>query len=797
MVIHGSPRASTLCAAAHHSAGDVRVLSVAMTPSSRLALALAAACIAAGASATATATATATASATATAAACPGAGVGPCPYVAVQVVGQRGEGVLRFPEAVAVDTLGDVYVADQLSYVVQKFTATGAFETQWGSYGGGHGQFGPIGGIAVDAAGDVYVVDSSHNRIEKFGPDGEFITTWGHRGSELGEFDFGSSQNPSQPPGGGIAVSGQHVYVADSGNNRVERFNLEGGEATTWGTHGSDPGEFSYPRGVAANESEVIVSDDDNRRIEKFSPEGAFEAEAGSQGKGPGQFGFPYGVALDAAGDVYVADDSNDRVVKLTPQLAFAGAWGGAGSKPGQLEFPRALASDPAGDTYVADTANDRIEVFNPIGDFLRTLGASARGPGQLTAPRGLTIDPTGRLLVSDSVGDRIEAFAPGSDAYAEQWTLTGGVPSSAGFTPATGFASPTGIAVDPRGSLYVADEGHARLVRLWGDGTFLGELGGPADLGGAELAAAGAVAVSAATGQTYVADSGHNRILVYGPEGSLQASWGAGGGDGASGSGAGAFNHPQGVAVAPSGDVYVADTDNNRVVELSPVGAFIATWGSKGTTDGRFNTPTSLAVSAADNVYVLDSENNRAQEFNASGRFLAKWGVRGTGPGEFSQPKAIAVGCEGDVYVADTNNNRVERFDLLAPAANGCLAPGAWPPPLNVAPLLRVSVPRKTGVLARRALALEVSCQRRCTILVTATLSPRGHSRAVRLIAAARGLPPAVAGHVRLLVGPGALRRLRAELGRHRGMLARVTIVAAGPTGLRTTLKRSYLLTR
>jgi len=148
----------------------------------------------------------------------------------VQIVGQRAEGVLRFPEAVAVDVLGDVYVADQLGYVVQKFTAAGAFETEWGSYGGGHGQFGPIGGLATDAAGNVYVVDSSHERIEKFGPDGEYIKDWGGRGSELGEFDFGSSQNPSQPPGGGIAVAGNHVYVADSHNNRIERFNLEGGE---------------------------------------------------------------------------------------------------------------------------------------------------------------------------------------------------------------------------------------------------------------------------------------------------------------------------------------------------------------------------------------------------------------------------------------------------------------------------------------------------------------------------------------------------------------------------------------
>ncbi len=574
-------------------------------------------------------------------------------------------------------------------------------------------------------------------------------------------------------------MSGKHVYVADSGNDRVERFNLEGGEPIAWGSYGSGAGQFSYPRGVAANESEVIVSDDDNHRIEKFSPEGAFEAQAGSAGEGPGDFGFPYGVALDAAGNVYVADDSNDRVVKLSPQLTFAGAWGGVGAKPGQLDFPRALASDPAGDTYVADTANERIEVFDPVGNYLRTLGAPARGPGELTAPRGLAVDPSGGLLVSDTVDQRIEAFAPGSDSDLTQWTLAGG--------HAAGFLSPSGIGIDPRGSVYVADAGNARLVHLWGDGTFLGELGGPADLGGAQLAAAGSVAVAAATGLIYVADAGHNRVLVYGPEGALQAKWGAGLGDGAAGSAPGAFNHPDAVAVAPSGEVYVADTGNDRVVELSPSGGVVDEWGSSGTAAGHFRAPTGIAVDAAGRVYVVDSENNRVQVFEADGRLLAKWGLRGTAPGEFSQPSAIAVDCSGEVYVADTNNNRVERFDLVSPAAAGCLAPGSWPPPLNVAPVLEVSLPRPAGVLARRALALRVSCKRGCRILVTATLSARGKRRAAALLAVARGLPAAVAGHVRLRVGPQALRRLRSQLGAQRQMTARVTIIAAGPTGLRT----------
>jgi tripartite motif-containing protein 71 len=721
---------------------------------------------------------------------CTGSGGATCPYASVQMVGQRAEGVLRFPEAVAVDTQGNVYVADQLSYVVQEFTASGTFETQWGSYGGGQGQFGPIGGLATDAAGNVYVVDSSHDRIEKFSPSGAFITAWGRKGTGLGDFEFGSSENYTQPPGGGIAVSGEHVYVADSGNNRIERFNLDGGEALAWGTYGSGPGQFSYPRGVAADETEVIVSDDDNHRVEKFNTEGAFEAQAGTEGDGPSEFAFPYGVALDAAGDVYVADDSNDRIVKLSPQLQFAGVWGGFGTKPGQLAFPRAVASDPAGDTYVADTANDRIEVFTPEGDYLRTIGISAHGPGVLTAPRGLAIDPTGQLLVADTDGNRIEQFAPGSDAYTGQWALAGG--------HAAGFYYPQGIGIDPRGSVYVADVGNERLLRLWGDGTYLGEIGGPAELGGAQLSGAGSVAVSSESDLTYVADTNHNRVLVYGPEGALQAKWGAGEGDGSAGNGPGDFDRPSAVAIAPGGDVYMADTGNDRVLELSPTGSVLNMWGSKGTADGRFKAPIGVAVDAAGDVYVLDSENNRVQEFNSNGGFVAKWGVRGDGAGEFSEPAAIAVDCAGDVYVADTDNNRVERFDMAAPSGSGCLAPGSWPPPLNVAPVLRVSVPRVAGVLARGGLALAVSCERGCQILATATLAPIGHHpQAVALLSDRRGLPPKLTGHVRLLVDRAALRRLRKELGAQRAMRARVKVVAAGPTGLRTTVTRSFLVSR
>ena len=726
--------------------------------------------------------------------ACPGSGGAPaCPYASAALLGERAESILRFPEAVAVSGSGYVYVADQLSYVVQKFDSNGEFITAWGSYGGGHGQFGPIGGLATDAAGNVYVVDSEHDRIQKFGPNGEFIGDWGHKGHELGDFEFGSSQNYTQPPGGGIAIAGEYVYVADSGNNRIERFNLSGGEPIAWGSKGDGPGQFSYPRGVAANAGEVVVADDDNHRIERFSPAGEYEGSVGSYGDHGLEFGFPYGIALDAAGEVFVADDINHRIVKLNPQFGFAGEWGSFGSAPGQLAFPRALASDPAGDTYVADTANDRVEVFGPAGAYLRTIGTPARSaPGAFVAPRGVAVDPTGKVYVTDTEDNRIEYFDPGGGAFLGAWSATGGYKH--------GFYGPSALAFDPRGPVYVADTGFARLDKLWGEGEYLSELAGPSDLGGAGLNDVRSVAVAAQTGDAYVADTGHNRILVYSPKGDVLAKVGAGEGDGEPGSEPGDFDGPQAVAVSPiTGNVFVADTANNRIVVLSPSGGFIGAFGQLGSGDGRLHTPTGVALDAAGRVYVVDSFNNRIEVFSESGQYLAKWGLRGTGLGYLSQPSADAVGCEGNLYVADTNNNRVERFDPASPADVGCVAPSAWPPPLNVAPVIRVSLLRRSGVLAERALALSVGCQRACKVLVTAVLYPyashgRGQSA---LIATARPLPPKRPGHVRLRVGPSTLGRLRRALGRRTAMTAVVHILAVGPTGLRSSLTRTYLVTR
>ena len=206
-------------------------------------------------------------------------GAAHCPYTAVRSVGRRGGGVLRVPEALAIGPSGEVYEGDQFSYVVQRFTPGGRFLGQWGSYGTGPGQFGSVGALAVDGHGDVYVLDSTNDRIEVFSATGRFLRSWGGRGTGLGQFRFGGGGRAEIPPGGGLAVSGSSVYVADSGGDRVERFNLRGGDATAFGAPGAGPGEFSDPRGLTIAGGRLYVADDQNHRIQVLGLDGSFIAQ--------------------------------------------------------------------------------------------------------------------------------------------------------------------------------------------------------------------------------------------------------------------------------------------------------------------------------------------------------------------------------------------------------------------------------------------------------------------------------------------------------------------------------------
>jgi sugar lactone lactonase YvrE len=274
-----------------------------------------------------------------------------------------GDSQFNYPAGIAVDSSGNVYVADTDNYRIQKFSADGTFVTKWGSYGTGDGQFVPYG-IAVDSSGYVYVADMNNNRIQKFsstdGINYTFVTKWGSYGAGDGQFYY--------PKGIAVDSSG-YVYVADTWNHRIQKFSSTDGInytfVTKWGTQGNGDGQFYYPAGIAVDSSgNVYVLDTENNRIQKFSADGTFVTKWGSSGDGDGQLGYPSGIVVDSSGYVYVADYGSSRIQKFSANGTFVTKWGSYGAGDGQFKTPYGIAVDSSGYVYVTDYGNHRIQKF-------------------------------------------------------------------------------------------------------------------------------------------------------------------------------------------------------------------------------------------------------------------------------------------------------------------------------------------------------------------------------------------------------------------------------------------------
>jgi sugar lactone lactonase YvrE len=533
---------------------------------------------------------------------------------------------LSEPTGVAVDSAGFVYVADSGNNAIRKISPAGLALTLAGAPeepGRADGQgaaarfWGPSG-VAVDRSGTVYVTDTNNNLVRIVSQDGVVSTLagTGEAGSADGPGKAASFFHPS-----GIAIDDSGIaYVADSGNNAIRAISPSGAVTTIAG-----PGRrraagggrkyarasFSDPNGLAVDPSgNIYVADAGNGVIRKLAPSGTATILAGrlgqagsADGKGAAATFFsPFGVALDQAGNAYVADGGNHTIRKIgrlgeTTTLAGAaeasGSANGAGSAARFLG-PAGVALDAEGNAYVADAGNHLIRKISPGGEASTLAGSegesgSADGQGanaRFSSPDGVAVDSLGNVYVADADNNAIRKIAPSGATT----TIAGRAGMSEhvdGKGQEALFSHPTGLAVDAKGNIYVADSGNNAIRKIAPDGVVSTLAGG--GLGRAEGAGSSAsfsspsgVAVDS-LGNVYVADAGNNAIRKVTPAGIVSTLAGRAGepgdADGPAGSVA-RFNGPVGIAFDGQGSLYVADANNNSIRKLTLDGEVVTVAG-------------------------------------------------------------------------------------------------------------------------------------------------------------------------------------------------------------------------
>jgi len=406
----------------------------------------------------------------------------------------------NYPNGVAVDSAGNLYVADTGNHTIREVTPVG---TNWvvktlaglaGNTGSGDGtnsaaRFNGPGGVAVDSAGNLYVADSENHTIREVTPVGMnwVVTTLAGLAGYSGNVNAtGSNARFYLPFGLTVATNGT-VYVADEGNNVIRKVTPSG---TNWIVTTAWSGGLNWPAGVAVDSAgNLYVANTDDHTIGKVSGGvgtilaggGSFSIFGTNDGTGTAaRFYYPDGVAVDTNGTVYVADSGNGTIRKVTPAGMVTTLAGLAGNNTGstdgtgsaaRFDGPLRVAVDANGNLYVSDLYNQTIRQVTPVGTnwVVTTLAGLAGSAGsangtnsaaRFNGPDGVALDSAGNLYVSDYYNDTIRKVTP----VGTNWVVTtlaglaGSAGSANGTNSAARFNGPQGVAVDSAGNLYVAD---------------------------------------------------------------------------------------------------------------------------------------------------------------------------------------------------------------------------------------------------------------------------------------------------------------------------------------------------
>lgn len=643
---------------------------------------------------------------------------------------------VNLPSAVASDGHGSWYVALRGAHQVVRIdpsgllwlvAGTGALGTQGPSGDGGPAVLATLAsplGLAFDSSGNLYISDAGSNRIRLVNTTTGIITTFAGNGNNANSGDGGPAINASLDTPTAIAFDNSgNLLICDTGNSNI-RSVTPGGIITKVAGIGApafdaDNGTvataaFSAPTGVAVDPlGNIYVSDTGNQRIRMIAPSGVTSVFMGTGL--PGSFGDgrqadtaelrnPGNIFFDSAGNFYVADIGNDRVRTVSPTglvSNFAGSGTAGAGGDGGLAYAANLnllgiGIDPQNNVAIADGANYRVRLVTASNGFITSIA----GDGVITYdPTNLIFSGT-TITFSDSTANRIRQFNLSTGA--ESLTVFAGTGAET-FDDADDTAltarlnAPRGLNQDKAGNIYFADSKNqvvreitpeGALVTLAGTGVTPGiDMGDGALAVDAELSGPIDVAYDNTRKSLYILETSGARIRVITADGNINTYAGTGVPGQPSGSGGSAtsqpVNNPQGMIIDSSGNLYIADSGNNLIREITTGGNWVTIAGSGNagfSGDGgpalsaSLRNPSGLALDSYGNIFIADTQNNVIREVGADGIISTIAGVAGsttggyTGDGapatslELSGPTSVAIGPACSVLVADVGNERIRQ---------------------------------------------------------------------------------------------------------------------------------------
>ena len=600
---------------------------------------------------------------------------------------------LAKPRGVAVDTAGNVFIADWVNNTIRRVSSqTGVITTVAGRGLIGFTEDGVLGNeaylykpfdVVADAQGNVYFI--SGDGVFKLSAETGLVSAVAGGGYlPASAADNGPATDAELNLPIGLALDGSgHLFISDFGDDRIRMVSLATGIITTVAGNGitsysGDNGPatsaaLDSPRGIAVDrQGNLYIADQGNFRVRKVDARSRIITTVAGSGtldfeidSGPAtkvSIG-PYGVAVDNDGNLWITDNAFERIRRVdgtgalttvagTGQSGFSGDGGPA--RQARLAHPWSIAVDAAGNVIFSDSDNHRVRKISATTGIITTIAGSAdpshggdSGPAALANLRGpfhMAFDADGNFLFTESLDQRIRKIDRTTgiiSTFAGTELIPTGDLDLGDNGPATQakFFNPHGIVVDRSGNVFIADSWNYRVRKISRNGI---------------------VTTIAGTGVSGFSGDGGPAIKAE-------------------------LNSPEGLAVDSAGNVFVADTDNHRIRRIDAISGAITTVAGNGSTgfegDGGPATraslwyPEAVDVDDSGNLYIADTWNDRIRVVNPSTGIIRT--IAGNGKADFAgdggqataasldTPKGVRVDANGLLWIADFGNDRIRRVNL------------------------------------------------------------------------------------------------------------------------------------